>query len=230
MVFLPIHFLQVNLMNTKQEFLTVPKTARYHPLGQFSQRTKYIWLVLHGYGQLSSHFINKFQLLLNDETLIVAPEGLHRFYLNGTNGRVTKEQREEDIQDYINYLELLLKNITGNSSESNYHLIALGFSQGGATLTRWAAKTVFPISAFVLWASVFPPDCKPELFLRNFRPYFVVGNEDEYLSQEQIHDFLHSNLELGISLKLLNFQGKHTIPEQELKKLSEQIKNDSNQM
>ena len=40
---------------------------------------------------------------------IIAPQGLHKFYLEGTSGRVgaswmTKENREDDIKNYLVYL------------------------------------------------------------------------------------------------------------------------------
>ena len=54
------------------------------PLGE----EKTIWIVFHGYGQLAKFFLRKFNLLFEDNTLIVAPEGLNHFYLKGFSGRV----------------------------------------------------------------------------------------------------------------------------------------------
>jgi hypothetical protein len=58
-------------------------------------------------------FIQKFKELASENTLIVAPEALSRFYLNGFSGRVgatwmTKEARDTEILDYLNYLNKLL--------------------------------------------------------------------------------------------------------------------------
>ena len=80
---------------------THPKTFRYHILNEGTNAKKVLY-VLHGYGQLAEFFVRKFREL-GDEYLIVAPEGMHRFYLQGSSGRVgaswmTKEDREQDIK------------------------------------------------------------------------------------------------------------------------------------
>jgi hypothetical protein len=76
--------------------LSIEKTIRYFTIGDI-EKAKYLLIALHGYGQLSSYFGKKFEDLPN-EFFIVIPEGMHRFYLDGTSGRVgaswmTKEAR-----------------------------------------------------------------------------------------------------------------------------------------
>ena len=88
-------------MNKKE--IKVPKTARYFTIGNEEQPDE-IWFVLHGYAQLANYFIEKFRVLESKNILVVAPEGLHRFYWNGMSGRVaaswmTKEDRLTDIAD-----------------------------------------------------------------------------------------------------------------------------------
>ena len=62
------------------------KTFRYETLNEEKSPKKIIY-ALHGYGQLSKYFIRKFESI-SDDYLIVAPEGMHRFYKNGNSGRV----------------------------------------------------------------------------------------------------------------------------------------------
>ena len=91
---------------TTSHYIKTQKTARYFVLGNPGAQTKVIWFVLHGYGQLAERFISKFQSLVDDYTVVVAPEALHRFYATGNSGRIgasgmTKEDRENDILDYV---------------------------------------------------------------------------------------------------------------------------------
>ncbi len=103
---------------------------------------KKLLYVLHGYGQLAKFFIRKFKDL-GDQYTIIAPEGQHYFYLRGTSGRVgacwmTKENREQDIENYINYLNAVHAEI---SSEHDWQEVSiLGFSQGVAKAFRWLAE------------------------------------------------------------------------------------------
>jgi predicted esterase len=214
-------------MNINQAHIIVPKTAKYSIVGELSSKTKYLWLVLHGYGHLSAYFIRKFRTLCNEETVIVAPEALHRFYLNGSEGRVgaswmTKEEREYDIKDYLQYLDLLIDNVLKNHPE-NLKILALGFSQGGATLSRWICNTKHPLNAYILWASVFPPDMQMDKLPANLKGYFIAGNQDEYLKSEQINSFQNFIKENGLNLSVESFQGNHSIPENVLHEMSQRI-------
>ena len=153
-----------------QHSFKVPKTARFYSTGSITSATKNVWLVLHGYGQLVPFFIRHFKSIASDETVIVAPEGLSRFYLEGTGGRVgatwmTKEDRLDDIDDYEQYLDLVCRELEQlySISLSDKNLTLLGFSQGGATATRWLNHTSVAVDQFVMWCSVFPPDMPADI-------------------------------------------------------------------
>ena len=86
----------------QERFIRVPRTARYHVLGD-PATARMVWVLLHGYGQLARFFLNKFEGL-EDGLLIAAPEGLSRFYLDAQHQRVgatwmTREDREHEIGD-----------------------------------------------------------------------------------------------------------------------------------
>ncbi len=187
------------------------KTFRYRVLNDVQHSTKILY-VLHGYGQLVEHFIRKFSEV-DEDYLIVAPEGMHRFYLNGTSGRVgaswmTKEAREIDISDTMNYLDALDDHLTKTVEVEKKYL--LGFSQGGATAARWNQLGKTKFDGLILWASVFPPDLPPMAGKRSGNPhYFVIGDQDEFFSpveQEQvISDYSSKNY------KVKRYAGKHDI-------------------
>jgi hypothetical protein len=74
---------------------------RYHTCGEDITRARYIWFVGHGYGQLASSFILHFAALDPQAQVVIAPQGLHRFYLEGRGGclgalGMTREARQDD--------------------------------------------------------------------------------------------------------------------------------------
>jgi predicted esterase len=191
------------------------KTAKYSTSGNPETATTVIF-ALHGYGQLVQFFIRKFYGLDAEKYFVVAPEGLHRFYLKGSSGRVgaswmTKEERETDIDDYVSYLDSLWLEI-----DSKYNFIErvlLGFSQGGATASRWHGLGKFKANHFILWASVFPFDMElktNDLYLKS-KNQFVIGTEDEYYSEEKIDEHIEDLNNKGLIFELIKFKGCHDI-------------------
>ena len=167
-------------------------------------------IVLHGYGQLAQYFIRKFEVLYPDY-FIIAPEGTHRFYLEGFSGRVgaswmTKEQREWDIQDNMSYIQQVATTYAKDKKIS-----ILGFSQGGATAARFVAKTDLIIEKLVLWASVLPHDIILEDFYRmiGLEKYFVLGLQDPFFAENKAIEALNFHIEKGF--KTYTFEGLHHI-------------------
>lgn len=206
--------------------IQIKLSTRFYTHG--NPEAKNLLVVLHGYGQLASYFIEKFKFLDPENYFVVAPEGLHRFYLNGTNGRVgaswmTKEDRENDIQNYVHYLDELLSVII---KENNYSTkILLGFSQGGATASRYVAMGKIKFNVFILWAAIFPPDMQDVLlsgfnFSKNF---FVIGTQDKYYSEELIVKEVNKLNEIGLKFEIIKFVGNHTIDSDTLTKLLHEI-------
>jgi len=195
--------------------IQIKKTAKYATYGD-PETAQTILFALHGYGQLAQFFIRKFNMLNENEYFVIAPEGLHRFYLKGASGRVgaswmTKEERQTDIDDYISYLDELWLKI--NSEYSFENKILLGFSQGGATASRWHNLGNYKADKILLWAAIFPTDMSLD-FLNKFSEsnnYFVLGDEDEYLSIEQGENSIDALNLLGVEFQIVKFSGKHNI-------------------
>lgn len=212
------------VMNT----LEIKKTVRFATFGN-PKTAKSIWIVLHGYGQLPAYFIRKFQQLDPEENFVVAPEGLHRFYLEGTSGRVgaswmTKEAREDDISDNISYLNKLWESLQVNSKFENKLL--LGFSQGGATAARWHEMGSYSAQYFVLWASVFPPDLKFDPKNSTFhssKNYFAIGDDDPYYHHDKKHEMI--KMLTPLDFEICSFKGKHDIDSPLLEKIERDVNN-----
>jgi predicted esterase len=196
--------------------------ATVQTIGDPKTATKVLF-ALHGYGQLSEFFSRKFSNMSPDYFIIV-PEGPHRFYLEGSSGRVgaswmTKEKREEDILNYINYLNSVWLYF---SEEFNFQeKILLGFSQGGATAARWHEKGNFGATKFILWGAVFPPDLSQNWNIKfnNTLNYFVVGTNDPYYSEEKIRSQIQYFEEKSVNFTSIMFDGKHEIENKTLLKI-----------
>ena len=196
-------------MNEKK--IIVSKTMRYFTIGDINKADKLLY-VLHGYGQLASYFIKTFEKL-SDTYLIIAPEGMHRFYLNGTSGRVgaswmTKEAREIDILENTQNLNQLNKTLSKQFKKT----IILGFSQGGATAARWFFNKNSLFDQLILWASVFPPDINllNEISNNNkSKNYFVLGNNDPYFNEANSQKIINNYKKNNFHIK--RFNGTHKV-------------------
>ena len=152
----------VGQIRMQENHIKVAKTARYFQLGEVGSEIREVWFVCHGYGQNADHFLKHFEFLDNGARLIIAPEGLSRFYLNGFSGRIgaswmTRVDRLNDIKDYVLFLDAIYQQIFEKLDRSSVKVSALGFSQGTATASRWLKGTTFDgTSASSRWISSAP--------------------------------------------------------------------------
>lgn len=204
----------------EEHSFSIQKTTRYYTCGDISKATRLL-VVLHGYGQSAFFFLKKFEFLVAKGYFIVAPEGMHRFYLEGTSGRVgaswmTREARLDDIEDNFNYLEGLVGKFTEQNSFLS--LDVLGFSQGAATATRWFEHSQHTFRSFVLWASVFPEDVAMNFSTnRTTKCYFVLGDSDPYFEEEIELQCLETYQSLHF--EIIRFDGKHEMNQEVLNSL-----------
>lgn len=203
-------------MEIKINHFTYEKNARYCTLGSLSSQTKNIWIVCHGYGQLATTFIKKFLPILDEENYFIAPEGMHRYYLDQEHQKVgaswmTREDRENDIQDYIRMLDKMMsiefKNFKGN-------IILLGFSQGVATVSRWYMMGKIKPTHFIMWAGVFPPDLpleKENYEFKSSKNYMVIGTQDQFFNDNRKELMMNEIRAKNIDFELIEFDGKHVL-------------------
>jgi predicted esterase len=205
--------------------LRVQRTARYFTLGGESGAPKAIWFVLHGYGQLAGQFVGYFADLADSDTLVVAPEAMNRFYLVAADKApardrpvgatwMTREDRESEIGDYVEYLEALYDDIaTKNGSETPAAINVIGFSQGAATATRWVTHGRARIDRLILWGGLLPPDAdlRAHDALRNVPLTFVIGSRDHYITDDMLAAEKARLERAGIPYNLIPFDGGHVI-------------------
>jgi len=205
------------------------RRARYYLSDEPSRSQPYLCIVLHGYGQLPEYFIKHFSRLKRDDILFAAPEGLHRFYLSGSKGRVgsswmTKEDRLNDIDDYCLLLDQVAEEILAENKFQK--IVLLGFSQGVATACRWMSRTEQPIDELILWSGAFPPDLNFEEAVESLgsKPvYMLLGDKDEYSEPERLEQQKEHLAANGITVESQLFSGGHTIIAEVLEDLLEKV-------
>ena len=157
----------------RERHIRVARTGRYYTLGSAGAHLREVWLVCHGYRQLARRFLPRFAGLDDGTRLIVAPEGLSRFYLHDPasgHGKevpvgatwMTREDRENEITDYVGFLDGVLDEVINEVSEESGGEIApltvLGFSQGAHTVCRWVAAGEAAVARLILWGAYLPDD------------------------------------------------------------------------
>jgi len=164
--------------------------------------------------------------------LLVAPEGLSRFYLSEspTERRVgatwmTREDRLAEIDDYVRYLDAVYGDVFASIDRARVTVHALGFSQGTSTVSRWAAMGKAQIDRLTLWGGEFPPDLdlNVEAFvsrLRGARLALVYGRSDEYITPKVVQTITTRLRQHAIPYKELPFDGEHEMNEGVLKELA----------
>jgi predicted esterase len=208
-------------MSAREQHIRIERSARMFVLGD-AATAKELWVVCHGYGQLAARFIRDFEHITTSERVIVAPEGLHRFYLDpppapAANRRVgatwmTREDRETDIADYVAYLDTVVEAITPHGTRLPVR--ALGFSQGSATVFRWAALGRTRIAELILWSGEVPPDVDMQPAaerLRQTRITVVHGTTDLLQPPRLARRQLELLDAAGLSYRTLTFDGGHTL-------------------
>jgi len=218
----------------REHHLPVKRTARWFALGPASGAPDQLWIACHGYGQLAARFLRHFEVIDDGTRVIVAPEGLSRFYLGETAGShvdsavgatwMTREDRLSEIDDYIGYLDALADQLARDYDLSGTKVIALGFSQGVATVCRWVERGRTRVHEVVLWAGSVPPDldlARPAHPLRALHPILVVGETDPYATTAAIEAHHRLLRDRAIAFDAITFAGGHRLDYDTLRALAE---------
>ena len=196
------------------------KTGHYFTHGSIMDTTRFVWICLHGYGQLGKYFIQRFEFLDPALHYVIAPEGLNRFYFEGVNGRpvsswMTREDRLDEIADFVLFLEALRNKLKWDKNPS-LKVIYLGFSQGVTTLLRWLNDAAPRADYLLLWAGGLPDDIRFDHrreYFGNIPVHYFVGDKDPYFSPELV--MANGGLldEIGLNIQLHHFHGTHKVDE-----------------
>ena len=218
-----------------EHHLVVPRTARFYTVGELAPATDDLWIVCHGYGQLAASFIETFEVVAAPRRVIVAPEGLSRFYLDRNRSAadpnpavgatwMTREDREHEIEDHVRYLDALVDHVRARVATDRVRLRVLGFSQGVATVGRWIERGRVRVNDLVLWAGSFPTDVDLTVAagrLANVPVTVVVGTRDQLASWAAADAQVARFTAAGITARLVQFDGGHRLDDDTLRMLAD---------
>ncbi len=206
--------------------ISVPRSARYFVEGDPAGATE-AWFVLHGYGELADEFLEGFAELFALERVLVAPEGLSRFYRRRGTGPVgaswmTKVAREDEIADTVRYLDAVYGTVLrGLDPTARVHV--LGFSQGAASAFRWAALGLSRIDRLTLWAEGVPGDVdleKHRARLERIEITLVAGRSDEFRDERKIESDVERLRAARLTHRVIRFDGGHELDRPTLRGLA----------
>jgi predicted esterase len=217
-----------NFACVHEHHVTVGRRARYYTLGDAGRSPRELWVVCHGYGQLAARFLEHFAPLDDGSRLIVAPEGLSRFYLGtgvGPDEKVgaswmTRADRLAEIDDYVAYLDAVHADV-GRAGAAPLH--TLGFSQGAATVSRWAVMGRAGPRRLTLWGGELPPDLDLAAagdVLRGLDLTLVCGRQDPLITAKVVDRGAARLAEHRIPHRVIWFDGGHEIDEPTLRRLA----------
>ena len=206
-------------------------SSSYITCNKLTDNTENIWIVFHGYGQLSKYFIRRFDVLDGDKNYIIAPQGLSKFYVDEDYKNVgaswlTKEDRESDLLNQQKYLIKLMDELKLKIDFSKIKINLFGFSQGVSALTRLLMNYNMKVNNIIIWAGWVPD----EFFninkdvLKDTNLFFVVGNKDKYYNNPIIKGYLKKfkNI-LNKEIDYFVFNGGHIVDRKVLKKINEKL-------
>ena len=211
----------------QEKYIEVSKCARYVTLGQPSDALKQVLYLFHGYGQLATSFMEEFSYIAHGSRYFVAPEGLSRFYLSRSSGKVgaswmTSEQRKHEISDYLQYLDKMYNAVYQELPNHKTQSILLGFSQGVATVCRWLEQLKIPADKLILWAGTIPPELdlwRIKAHYPDLEVYLVAGTKDPLVHSEILHEQEDRLEKAALHYRKIRFEGKHELHPPTLRKL-----------
>lgn len=203
-------------MKTAEKKVSYQISNSYSTLNDLTDKTKNVWVVLHGIGYLSRYFLKYFKDLDPAENYIIAPQAQSKYYLNNEYRHVgaswlTKENTEAETENVLNYLDEVYK---AESLQDAPNFIIFGYSQGVSIATRWIARNKTECNHLILHSGGLPKELQPEdfEFLDHTKVTMIYGTKDEFLNKERLKTEGARAKELfGERLEIITYDGGHEV-------------------
>ena len=216
------------------------KTARYAVIGPEAGPADEVWVACHGYGQLVAYFGRHFRAVERPGRLVVLPEGLNRFYLDGGEGGryervaaswMTRDERETDIADTNRYLDdvFVAACTRAGADLQTVPLVGFGFSQGTATVSRWLAQSPLlaaraeRVRRLILWGGGLPHDLDldaEQAWLAAADLTLVAGDRDPLATPARVLEQERRMTAAGLPHRVVSFAGEHRLNDGVLRDLA----------
>lgn len=210
--------------NTRR--VTYTASNSYETLNELNEKTKNVWIVLHGIGYLSRYFLKPFHVLDTKENYIIAPQAPSKYYLKDDYKYVgaswlTKEDTLEELENIMAYLDAVL---THENLPEDKNLVLFGFSQGVSIISRFMVKRKLRPSLLVLYAGGIPHEFKAGdlqyLDFEKTKIKMVYGDQDQFLTPDRLQaESKKTEMLFGGNAEVITFAGGHELRPEIIKEL-----------
>jgi predicted esterase len=205
-----------------KQYVQIQKTARYFISKKIDESVKRVIFVLHGYAQNGDDFLNSCLELASEETVLIAPEGLSKFYWkdfssNPSSSWMTSLEREHELEDTRNYLSQVLMEVKVQLPKVGISFSCLGFSQGAATASRFARNPDLNCTDLFLYGGGPAHDLDWEALPENLKFHLIYGDQDPLVSASQALKVKALIQGKKFEVDSFTFKGKHKIENEGLR-------------
>jgi len=129
---------------------------------------------------------------------------------------MTKEDRENEIDDYVNYLNEVHKALQTGAGKT-LPLNLFGFSQGTSTAARWLQKSGLKADKLILWGGFFPPDFDLSKWNDSFNSLLLItGTNDHFFTPELFSEARKKLDAHSVNYNAYLYEGMHEMKEEEI--------------
>jgi len=207
--------MQDKMTSEKRVSYTTQNT--YSTFGEYSTKTKNIWLVFHGMGHLSRFFMRHFSALKPEENVVIAPQAPSKYY-QGTEYKhigaswLTKEDTLAETENVLNYVDAIWQK---EAPKTESRLIVVGYSQGVSIATRWLSSRKIQCDHLVLHSGGIPVELKTtdfEYLPSNTEVTLLYGDKDPYINESRVKEEKRkAEMLFGNRLQVQQFKGVHEV-------------------
>ncbi len=203
------------VVNTHGRYLVVPPADV--PAG--------VLVGFHGYAEGAGLQLERLRAIPgSDRWVLVAIQGLHRFYQRRTNEVIaswmTRQDRELAIADNLAYVGRVLEAVShewpavarrsgGELRRDRPPWVLAGFSQGVAMAFRAACGTDWRVDAVIAVGGDVPPEIEAASLARIQAALVCHGARDEWYTDEKFQQDLARIRQAGVTAHPVAFDGGH---------------------
>ena len=139
---------------------------------------------------------------------------------------MTREDRENEIADYVAYLDALYDETLASLRRDDVTVTVLGFSQGGATANRWLTRGRARANRLVMWGALLASDSDLEqaaTFFRDVELIIVYGKRDQFAEEGMIANYESVLRSKNVPYRVVTFEGGHRMDRDTLRALAAAI-------
>ncbi len=199
-----------------KQYVNVQRTARYFLSKPIDENIKQVIFLFHGYAQNADAFLEYCSSLENDETVLVAPEGLSKFYWKDftsapASSWMTSLERENELIDTMQYLDQVLMEVKSQLPKEDLVFHCLGFSQGAATASRFACNPYLNSRNLFLYGGAPAHDLNWKALPQALNFHLVYGKKDPLVSASQVEKVQGLIASKKFEVNAFAYDGKHKI-------------------